>query len=296
MRSLHIRSLLLIASLGAVVLSGCAVQNTIDGEDESSAESAGALSAYGESLTGAYKFMGPGGGDFTWIVLQNDGRYFTETQIFCIKAPCINPREEGKFIGYKPKAGSKIGQLRLVPKKGTTHVYQVSLGEAHVGFKLSGDHGASWATYDTVGTFCDTAADCEGQDYIHIMCVGHATCDSSAQKCGYACGVKCDYTKDTSKTYVGKSADECSRIKFACTAGTTYFSDGCGCGCQTIKSSPCIVSGCSGQICADTSVITTCEWRPQYACYAKATCERDSSGACGWRKTPELSACLASGT
>jgi len=31
---------------------------------------------------------------------------------------------------------------------------------------------------------------------------------------------------------VGKSADECSRIRFVCEAGTGYFSDDCGCGCQ----------------------------------------------------------------
>jgi hypothetical protein len=35
------------------------------------------------------------------------------------------------------------------------------------------------------------------------------------------------------KNYVGKSLEECSRIKFMCVEGTTYFSDRCGCGCQT---------------------------------------------------------------
>jgi hypothetical protein len=37
---------------------------------------------------------------------------------------------------------------------------------------------------------------------------------------------------DPSKRYVGKSPDECSKIRFACDAGTGYFSDACGCGCQ----------------------------------------------------------------
>lgn len=53
----------------------------------------------------------------------------------------------------------------------------------------------------------------------------------------------------------------------------------------------CVVSGCSGQVCADAGVITTCEWRQEYACYRDAICERTSDG-CAWRMTPELRACL----
>ncbi len=58
----------------------------------------------------------------------------------------------------------------------------------------------------------------------------------------------------------------------------------------------CITSGCSGQVCADQSVITTCDWRPQYACYHTATCERQPDGACGWTSTAALTSCLASAT
>ncbi|MGK3966686.1 hypothetical protein WMF38_21205 [Sorangium sp. So ce118] len=59
----------------------------------------------------------------------------------------------------------------------------------------------------------------------------------------------------------------------------------------------CMVTGCSGQVCADEEVLTTCEWREAYACYGKhGVCERDASGQCGWRDTPELDACLASGS
>ena len=59
----------------------------------------------------------------------------------------------------------------------------------------------------------------------------------------------------------------------------------------------CFVGGCSSQICSDREgVISTCEWRPEYACYqdADATCERQPSGQCGWTPTAELNACLAS--
>lgn len=55
----------------------------------------------------------------------------------------------------------------------------------------------------------------------------------------------------------------------------------------------CIKTGCSGQVCADSEVITTCEWRPEYACYRRARCERQSDGKCGFTRTPALSECLA---
>jgi len=56
----------------------------------------------------------------------------------------------------------------------------------------------------------------------------------------------------------------------------------------------CYVGGCSSQVCSDQEgVITTCEWREEYACYQTATCERQADGACGWTQTDELAACLA---
>ncbi|HWP54967.1 MAG TPA: DUF6748 domain-containing protein, partial [Pyrinomonadaceae bacterium] len=55
---------------------------------------------------------------------------------------------------------------------------------------------------------------------------------------------------------------------------------------------PCIKTGCSSQICADHNVVSTCEFRPEYACYQKATCARQANGNCGFTKTPELTECL----
>lgn len=56
---------------------------------------------------------------------------------------------------------------------------------------------------------------------------------------------------------------------------------------------PCRKTGCSNQVCSDEPVITTCEWRPEYACYQKARCERQRDGKCGFTRTPELTECLA---
>jgi len=55
---------------------------------------------------------------------------------------------------------------------------------------------------------------------------------------------------------------------------------------------PCFKTGCSGQVCADEEVITTCEYRTEYACYKTARCERQANGKCGFTDTPELRRCL----
>jgi hypothetical protein len=55
----------------------------------------------------------------------------------------------------------------------------------------------------------------------------------------------------------------------------------------------CYVGGCSAQVCSDQpDAITTCEWRPEYACYQTATCARQADGQCGWTQTEQLMACL----
>lgn len=54
----------------------------------------------------------------------------------------------------------------------------------------------------------------------------------------------------------------------------------------------CRRTGCSGQVCDDHDVASTCEWMPEYACYAQAICERQADGECGWTITPEAAACL----
>ncbi len=45
----------------------------------------------------------------------------------------------------------------------------------------------------------------------------------------------CDFDADPSKRYVGRSLEECMRIRFACDGDSAFFSDACGCGCQTVN-------------------------------------------------------------
>jgi eight-cysteine-cluster-containing protein len=61
---------------------------------------------------------------------------------------------------------------------------------------------------------------------------------------------------------------------------------------DTASTKPCMRTGCSGQVCSDQDVMTTCEYRTEYECYKKATCERQTNGECGWTQTKELTSCL----
>lgn len=59
----------------------------------------------------------------------------------------------------------------------------------------------------------------------------------------------------------------------------------------------CVRAGCSNQLCVDAAqsegLVTTCEYREVYACYAVAACEVQSTGECGFTPTEELQACIA---
>ncbi len=59
----------------------------------------------------------------------------------------------------------------------------------------------------------------------------------------------------------------------------------------------CVIGGCNMQLCLEQSdvknTVTSCEYRPAYACYQRAICERNSqSGRCGWRIDNTLATCL----
>jgi len=57
---------------------------------------------------------------------------------------------------------------------------------------------------------------------------------------------------------------------------------------------PCYVGGCSDEVCsAQPGVITTCIWKPEYACDQAATCERQATGECGFTHDDAYNACIS---
>ncbi len=61
--------------------------------------------------------------------------------------------------------------------------------------------------------------------------------------------------------------------------------------CEPINPPTCVVSGCSGQICAPEPMASTCEWLPWYACYQLAKCDA-VNGVCGWVPNDEFKMCM----
>lgn len=54
----------------------------------------------------------------------------------------------------------------------------------------------------------------------------------------------------------------------------------------------CVITGCSGHVCADGDVVTTCEYKSEYACYENAVCERQADDQCGWTLTAAVGRCV----
>jgi hypothetical protein len=63
---------------------------------------------------------------------------------------------------------------------------------------------------------------------------------------------------------------------------------------RRLEKPDCYVGGCAGQVCSDQEgIVTTCEWKDEYACYQGATCERQGDGLCGWTEAADIAACVA---
>ena len=62
--------------------------------------------------------------------------------------------------------------------------------------------------------------------------------------------------------------------------------------CQT--DNDCIKEGCSGTMCQTKNteqVMTTCEWKEEYACYKQIACGCINN-KCAWDKTEEFDTCI----
>lgn len=59
-----------------------------------------------------------------------------------------------------------------------------------------------------------------------------------------------------------------------------------------IAQGECKPTGCSGQICSDQDIASTCEFKEEYACYQAAECKRQIDGQCGWSQTASLALCI----
>lgn len=141
---------------------------------------------------------------------------------------------------------------------------------------------------------------------IAAPCLSHQEAKLNTTRIGKIAGVSIEST-GASEAAVGRAYQEMSSPDGILVSGRHHTVTGPAGRAQTIKAAqfylrveksssemkPCIKTGCSGEICADETVMSTCEYRREYDCYKRAICERQRSGSCGFTMTPELRRCLA---
>ncbi len=142
----------------------------------------------------------------------------------------------------------------------------------------------TWQCTDESPPACHAAADCEGGT--HDACVGQWAC----------AGGKCLWLCDADLSPECQSPADCEgRPHIECDGEWTCTNLGeCAWTCIGAPAE-CIVSGCSGEVCAETSMVTICLWLDWYACLRLTTCGRLSDGSCGWLPNEAFLACMGGG-
>lgn len=155
---------------------------------------------------------------------------------------------------------------------------------------------------------CSSDADCKDGYYCSLEVCSSCVCADGNPDCPCPgepiCQGKCTeetpqpvYCSDSSECPAGQV---CDMAMFAAPA-IPCTPESCGDPlppppgiCVDAPSGECMPSGCSGQVCANEPVTTTCEWQPWYACYKLAKCGAfGPGGACAWSENPEFVQCMA---
>jgi len=93
------------------------------------------------------------------------------------------------------------------------------------------------------------------------------------------------FISESARTYRSAQSEQVEQL-----APTTTSED-------PVTSGGCAIGGCNGEICIEASeastIVSSCVYLPEFACYKSARCERQGNGACDWTQTDELKACIA---
>jgi hypothetical protein len=170
--------------LGMVAFVAACGTAPIDATGEDQAE----INSAWTKIAGAYQ----GDSGIGAIVFERTpdihGHHFfadVDNGIRCITTPCpSSSRIEGYYT-----ATSKNLWLHVTKGDSGAFDYEGKYAWKSTGKSLLLTKDNATQTLGPIDTYCQSASDCTNQDYVHILCVGHATCNSD-NRCGYQCGVK----------------------------------------------------------------------------------------------------------
>ncbi len=127
---------LALALAGSIALVGCAVAPDSSSDSESTTTAAAELSSFGKALVGSFTRAPGATGRLSTLTLDAAGTYTASVQVTCIKAPCNDVAESGKWT-------TDGTHLRLTPKGSTvTTVLGVKLLDKNFLLELTTSTGA----------------------------------------------------------------------------------------------------------------------------------------------------------
>lgn len=150
-------------------------------------------------------------------------------------------------------------------------------------------------------TLCDPAdPDCY-ETAVVKLCQSDGTCAAEVPQCsdpdpdpdydpcdGKTCGDSCTICDPADPNCVETAVLKVCQADGTCSATQPQ----CNAPAECTTDADCVVTGCSGQVCASDHLFTTCEWREEYACYQDYGNCGCNNGTCGWAQTDELNSCL----
>lgn len=135
---------------------------------------------------------------------------------------------------------------------------------------MGADEGNCTGTDDPIETAeCAAVSDCEGLP--HILCIGDWQCLNGQ------CDFKCDNSPECSADEDCDDNENCDTETGKCVADEIE----------------CVVSGCSGEICAVESSASDCVWQDWFECLSFTECNLQSNSQCGFDQNEAFLECLA---
>jgi hypothetical protein len=185
MRSLFAAALTIAAS---TAFFGCAANIDHAPDSEETDEAGNAITTIATELVGAYEVKG-GSATFQHMVLKDDGTYFTDQDVTCVRYPCPDVRENGTWraTDFSKKT---TGSLTLKPTGHAARRYSITLGATGGIHMVRSNFDAK---LEKSLNFCDDSSDCEGQSVraLGLMCMKgqsyHKVCATDSHSCIAKC-------------------------------------------------------------------------------------------------------------